>query len=89
MITDLIDVQSFLGQHDPRMIMIGPVLSVPDSRHRYFYVAGNGSKVYETIFVEVDTNADKQRTDFIEKLRSRFAEAWTIRKSAVRASATI
>jgi hypothetical protein len=76
MITDLIDVESFLGQHDPGMIMIGPVLSLPNSRS-YFYVAGNGSKVYETIFVEVDANAGKQRTDFIEKLQSRFAEVLT------------
>ena len=81
MITDLIDVESFLGQHDPGMIMIGPVLSLSiNSRDRYFYVAGYGSKVYETIslgFVGVDTNADKQRTDFIEKLQRRFAEVLT------------
>jgi hypothetical protein len=81
MITDLIDVEPLLGQHDPGMILIGPLLSLSiKSQHRYFYIADNGSKVYETIglgFVEVETNAQTQRADFIEKLESRFAEVLT------------
>jgi hypothetical protein len=33
------------------MILVGPLLSLSiSSRYRYFYIAGNGSKVYETIF---------------------------------------
>ena len=63
MITHTIDVESFLGQYDPGMILVGPLLSLSmSSSYRYFYVAGNGSKVYETIslgFVEVET----KRTD--------------------------
>jgi hypothetical protein len=77
MINDLIDVEPLLGQHDPGMILVGPLLSLSiSSSYRYFYIAGNGSKVYETIslgFVEVETNAQTQRADFIEKLESRFA----------------
>jgi hypothetical protein len=80
MITDLIDVEPVLDQHDPGMILVGPLLSrSPNSGYRYFYIAGNGSKVYETIslFVEVETNAQTQRADFVEKLKSRFAEVLT------------
>jgi hypothetical protein len=80
MITDLIDVEPVLDQHDPGMILVGPLLSRSlNSGYRYFYIAGNGSKVYETIslFVEVETNAQTQRADFIEKLKSRFAEVLT------------
>ena len=80
MITDLIDVEPFLGQHDPGMILVGPLLSHSlNSGYRYFYIAGSGSKIYETIslFVEVETNAQTQRADFIEKLESRFAEVLT------------
>ena len=58
MINDLIDVEPLLGQHDPGMILVGPLLSLSiSSSYRYFYIAGNGSKVYETIslgFVEVE-----------------------------------
>src|ERR1700733_6942698 len=80
MITDLIDVEPVLDQHDPGMILVGPLLSRSlNSGYRYFYIAGNGSKVYETIslFVEVETNAQTQRADFIKKLESRFAEGLT------------
>jgi hypothetical protein len=81
MITDLIDVEPLLGQHDPGMILVGPLLSLSmNSQYRYFYIAGNGSKVYETIglgFVEVETNAQTQRADFIEKLEIRFEEVLT------------
>src|SRR3984885_4582358 len=80
MITDLVDVEPLLGQHDPEMILVGPLLSHSlNSGYRYFYIAGSGSKIYETIslFVEVETNAQTQRADFIEKLESRFAEVLT------------
>ena len=80
MITDLIDVEPVLDQHDPGMILVGPLLSRSlNSGYRYFYIAGNGSKIYETIslFVEAETNAQTQRADFIEKLKSRFAEVLT------------
>ncbi len=78
MITHTIDVEPLLGQYDPGMILVGPLLSLSmSSSYRYFYIAGNGGKVYETIslgFVEVETDAQTQRADFIEKLGSRFAE---------------
>ena len=81
MINDLIDVEPLLGQHDPGMILVGPLLSPSiNSRNRYFYIAVNGSKVYETInlgFVEVEADAQTQRADFIKKLESRFAEVLT------------
>jgi hypothetical protein len=80
MITDLIDVEPLLGQHDPGMILVGPLLSHSlNSGYRYFYIAGSGSKVYETIslFVEVEADAQTQRADFIEKLERRFAEVLT------------
>jgi hypothetical protein len=74
----LVDVEPLRGQHDSGLILVGPLLSLSiNSGYRYFYIAGNGSKVYETIslgFVEVETNAQTQRAEFIEKLESRFAE---------------
>ncbi len=78
MSTNFIDVEQRLGQYDPGVIFVGPLLSLSkNSRYRYFYIAGNGSKVYENIslgFIENETNAQTQRADFIEKLTSRFAE---------------
>jgi hypothetical protein len=81
MITHTLDVDPLLGQYDPGAILVGPLLSLSmSSSYRYFYIAGNGGKVYETIslgFVEVETDAQTQRADFIEKLKSRFAEVLT------------
>lgn len=81
MITDFIDVEPVVGQRDPGMILVGPLLSLSiSSMYRYFYIAGNGGKVYETVglgFVEVETSAQTQRADFIKKLESRFAEVLT------------
>src|ERR1700733_2869885 len=81
MITHAIDVEQFLGQYDPGTILVGPLLSLSmSSTFRYFYVAGNGSRVYETVsfgFVESETNAQTQRADFIEKLNNRFSQVLT------------
>jgi hypothetical protein len=81
MITDLIDVEPLLGQHDPGMVLVGPLLSLSiNSSYRYFYIAGKGSKVYETIslgFVELETTAQTQHADFIKKLETRFAQVLT------------
>ena len=78
MITHTIEVEQLLGQYDPGMILVGPLLSLSmSSSFRYFYVAGNGSRVYETIslgFVEFEASAQTQRADFIGKLNKRFAE---------------
>ena len=83
MITHTLDVEPLLGRYEPGIILVGPLLSLSMSASsRYFYVAGagNGDKVYQTIslgFVEFETDAQKQRADFIEKLESRFAEVST------------
>jgi hypothetical protein len=81
MITDMVDLEPLVGQYDPGMILVGPLHShSKNSKYRYFYIAGNGSKVYEAIslgFVEVETIAQTQRADFVVKLESRFAEVLT------------
>ena len=45
MITDLRDLEPLLGQYDPGLILVGPVLSLSISGYRYFNIAANGSKV--------------------------------------------
>src|ERR1700686_4304672 len=81
MITDTIDLEPLVGQYDPGMIFVGPLVSHSiNSRYHYFYIAGNGSKVYETICLssaEVEANGQTQRADFVVKLESRFAEVLT------------
>ena len=81
MSTDLIDVERRLGQFGPEVVLVGPLLSFAiNSRYRYFYIAGNGSEVYENIslgFMEVESEAQTQRADFIETLANRFAEVLT------------
>jgi hypothetical protein len=81
MITDLVDLEPLVGQYDPGMILVGPLLShSKSSRFHYFYIAGNGDKVYETIdvgFVDVESTAQTQRADLIVKLESRFTEVLT------------
>jgi hypothetical protein len=78
MITDMVDLDPLVDQYDPGMILVGPLLShSKNSRYHYFYIAGNGSKIFETIilgFVEAETIARTQRANFVEKLESRFSE---------------
>ena len=78
MITDTVDLDQLVGRYDPGMILVGPLLShSKDSRYHYFYIAGDGIKIYETIilgFVKVETIARTQRANFVEKLESRFSE---------------
>ena len=78
MITDTVDLDQLVGQYDPGMILVGPLLShSKNSRYHYFYIAGDGSKIFETIilgFVKVETIARTQRANFVEKLESRFSE---------------
>jgi len=77
MITDLKDLEPRLGQYDPGLILIGPVLSLSMSDYRYFHIAANGNKVYEAIglgFFENEADAESQRADIIEILKSRFRE---------------
>src|ERR1700693_4597552 len=88
MITDMLDLEPLVGQYDPGMIFVGPLLShfshSKNSRFHYFYIAGNGNKVYETIdivFVYVESNAQTQRADLIVKLESRFTEVLTFGSS--------
>ena len=77
----MLDLEPFVGQYDPGMILAGPLLRhSKDSRFHYFYIAGNGNKVYETInlgLVDVESNAQTQRADLIVKLESRFTKVLT------------
>src|SRR5277367_2054486 len=73
----MIDLEPLIGGFDPGMILVGPLLSSWNgSSHRYFRIAGDGSKVYRSVdlgVVVVETEAQKQRADLIERLESRFA----------------
>ena len=68
MITDMVDLEPLVGRYDPGMILVGPLLShSKNSRYHYFYIAGDGSKIYETIilgFVKVETIARTQTRKF-------------------------
>lgn len=81
MITDLSDLESQLGQYDPGMIFVGPLLRLSmESSYRYFFIAGNGSKVYEAIglgMIKAAKYAQQQRADIVEKLESHFTGVMT------------
>jgi hypothetical protein len=78
MINDLTDLEPLLAQYDPGKVLIGPLLNLSiNSSFRFFYIAGNGPKIYESIsvgFVELETDAQKQRADIVARLESRFGE---------------
>ena len=81
MITDMVDLEPLIGRYDPGMILVGPLLShSKNSRFHYFYIAGDGNKVYETInlgLVDVESNAQTQRADLVVKLESCFTKVLT------------
>ena len=75
MINDLTDLEPLLGQYDAGEMLVGPLSLSLNSNFRYFEIAGNGNKVYETIalgFNEAETDAQRQREGVVEKLKSRF-----------------
>jgi TPR repeat protein len=78
MLTDVADLEQLLAQYDPGRVLVGPLLNLQiNASYCYFHLAGNGSKVYESIglgFIENETHAQKQRTEIIQKLKLRFAE---------------
>src|ERR1700688_873958 len=77
MITDLRDLEPLLGQCDPGLILVGPVFSFSSGGYRYFYIAANGSKVYETIglgYFENKADAEGQRANIIAILKSHFTD---------------
>ena len=78
MITDLTDLDARLGQYESGMILVGPLQSLSiNSTFRYFYIAGNGSRVYQAIglgFVDMEMDAQSQRADIVEKLKQQFAD---------------
>ena len=82
MINDLLDLDGVLGQYDPGKVLVGPLLNLSiNSSFRFFYIAGNGGKVYESIglgFIEAPTEAERQRGDIVAKLQSRFGEVKVI-----------
>jgi hypothetical protein len=80
MIRDLSDLEPLLGQYDPGLILVGPVLSLPSSGYNYLYIAANGRKVYEAIglgFFENEADAEIQRASIVAILESRFKEMLT------------
>jgi hypothetical protein len=80
MINDLIELEPLLSQYDAGKVFVGPLLSLSiSSSFRYFYIAGNGTKVYESIGLgfEAETDAESQRVNVMEKLKSRFREVMT------------
>ncbi len=80
MLRDLRDLEPLLGQYDPGLGFIGPVLSLPSSGCCYVYIAANGSKVYEAVslgFFEDEADAEIQRASIIAILKSRFKEMLT------------
>ena len=78
MITDMVDLEPLIGRYDSGLILVGPLLShSKNSRFHYFYIAGNGNKVYQTInlgLVDVESKAQTQRADLVVKLESRFTK---------------
>jgi hypothetical protein len=77
MITDLRDLEPLLGQYDPGLLLVGPVLSFSIGGYRYFYIAANGSKVYETIglgYFENEADAESQRANIVAILKGRFTD---------------
>lgn len=82
MIAEIIDLERLLGQYDPGVVLVGPILRLSmNSSYRYFYIAGKGSKVYEATLglgvIESETAAQGQRADVVKELKSRFAEVRT------------
>lgn len=77
MITEINDFEQLLTQYESDRVLVGPLMSLPiNASYRYFYLAGNGSKVYQSIglgFLENESHGQKQRADIIQKLRARFA----------------
>ena len=77
MITDLNDLELILGQYEPGLILVGPLLRFSIGGYRCFYIAANGSKVYKTIglgIIENKSDAESQRADIIAILKSHFTE---------------
>ena len=78
MITNMVDLDPLVGQYDPGMILVGPLLShSKNSRHHYFHIAGDGIKIFETInlgIAEVESIARTQRANYVGKLEDRFSE---------------
>src|SRR6516225_2813267 len=82
MINDLTDLDALLGQYDPGVALVGPLLSLSiNSNFRFFHIAGNGAKVYQSVglgFIEAETEAERQRGDVVARLQSRFAEVMVL-----------
>lgn len=78
MLTDVADLEQLLAQYESGRVLVGPLLNLQiNASYCYFHLAGNGSKVYESIglgFIENETHAQKQRAEIIKKLKLRFAE---------------
>lgn len=91
MIIDISDLEPLLTQYESDTLFVGPLLSLSiNANYRYFYLAGNGSKIYRSIglgFLEDESDAQKQRSDILEKLKPRFAQLLTFDSHAEMARA--
>src|SRR5215472_12911717 len=73
MISSLTDLEALLGQYDPGTVLIGPLLNHSiNPGFRFFYIAGNGSKIYESVALGLD--AQVQRADIVAELGGRFGQ---------------
>lgn len=73
----MIDLEPLVGQYDPGMILVGPLLR-PWSGFGYYYfqIAGHGRHIYQSIdlgIVEAEAEAQRQRAEAVDILQSRFA----------------
>jgi hypothetical protein len=78
MFTEINDLERLVADFQSERVLVGPLMSLRISAsYRYFYLAGNGKKTYQSIglgFCENESHAQQQRADLIEDLKSRFAQ---------------
>ena len=80
MINDLTDLEPLLAQYDPGKVLIGPLLNLSiNSSFRFFYIAGNGPKIYES-YKRRFCRARKRRTEATRRYRRDIGEPF--RRSA-------
>ena len=67
MITEMADLEQVLDRYGPgTVVLVGPLLTLAISDYRYFYVAGRGDKICQSIglgFTEPEDNSQHQYSD--------------------------
>lgn len=68
----MVDLKALIGQYNPGMILVGPVLN--GSGDRYFEIAGNGRKIYRRVDIGTipATEAERQRAQVVTQLEDHF-----------------